>query len=196
MRAFAFVCIAFTFACHVEQPTPPDPSGLVIVIDRSGSMQGPKLEAAKDAVIASVEAMDPGDQIGVVVFDSEASILVPRQDAGNTAAITQTVEGLKSGGGTNFVPGLEIAYDMLQATNLETRHVMLLSDGEAPTDGLDEVIGKLRQAHITISTFAVQGADEQLMQKLAKDGSGRMYRVTALAALPKTFADETRLAFK
>ena len=147
-------------------------------------------------MIASVEAMHPGDQIGVVVFDSEASILVPRQDAGNTAAITQTVEGLKSGGGTNFVPGLEIAYDMLKATNLQTRHVILLSDGEAPTDGLDEVLAKLRKDRITISTFAVQGADEQLMQKLAADGGGRMHRVTALAALPKAFADETRLAFK
>src|SRR3982750_4380368 len=49
---------------------------VVLVIDRSGSMQGPKLEAAKESARATAEVLSPNDYIAVVAFDSEAMKLV------------------------------------------------------------------------------------------------------------------------
>ena len=54
---------------------------LVLVIDRSGSMQGPKLEAAKESARATAEVLSPNDYIAVVAFDSEAQVLRPPDSA-------------------------------------------------------------------------------------------------------------------
>lgn len=170
------------------------PSALVIVIDKSGSMQGPKLESTKAAILATVEALDPDDQVAVVVFDSQATVMVQLQRAANQKQIAAEVGRLQSGGGTNIFPGLKDAFSVLATSRLARRHVLLLSDGEAPSDGIPELIKDMRTDKITISTVAVEGADEKLLEDISKQGGGRAYKVTDLKALAPTFVKETRVA--
>jgi Ca-activated chloride channel family protein len=60
------------FAAVADAAPKRKPGAVVVVIDRSGSMQGPKLEAAKAAALATLDALAPDDQIAIVAFDSEA----------------------------------------------------------------------------------------------------------------------------
>ena len=79
---------------------------LALVIDRSGSMTGPKLELTKQAARATADAMAASDQIAVVVFDNQATPVVPLQAAANRQRITRDIGRIAAGGGTNILSGL------------------------------------------------------------------------------------------
>lgn len=169
---------------------------LVLVIDRSGSMQGPKLEAAKESARVTSEVLAPNDYISVVAFDSEAQVFVRPQRAGNRMRISAEISRLTSGGGTNIFPGLKEAFEILQNINAKVKHVIVLSDGEAPTDGIAELVQDMRASRITVSCVGVQGADRNLLSMIADAGEGRLYMVEDIGALPKIFMKETQEAQK
>ena len=67
---------------------PRSPHTIVVVLDRSGSMSGPRLFAAKSALVALIDRLDPTDKLGVVVFDDTAQVVLPTRplaDHGNDA---------------------------------------------------------------------------------------------------------------
>ena len=169
---------------------------LVLVIDRSGSMQGPKLEAAKESARVTTEVLSPDDYIAVVAFDSEAMRLVQPQRAGNRSRISAEISKLQSGGGTNIFPGLKEAFEILQGINAKVKHVILMTDGEAPTDGLAELVQDMRASRITVSCVGVQGADRNMLSMIADAGDGRLYMVEDIGSLPKIFMKETQEAQK
>jgi Mg-chelatase subunit ChlD len=169
---------------------------LVLVIDRSGSMQGQKLEAAKESARVTAEVLEGDDQIGVVAFDSEAQVYIRLQRASNRNRISLEIARLQSGGGTNIYPGLREAYELLQTTNAKVKHVIVLSDGEAPYDGIVDLVQDMRAARITVSCVGVQGADRNLLSIIADNGDGRLYMVEDLGNLPKIFMKETTEAQK
>ena len=169
---------------------------LALVIDRSGSMQGPKLEAAKESARVTAEVLSPNDYITVVAFDSEAQVYVRPTRASARTRISTDIGRLQSGGGTNIFPGLKEAFDILQGINAKVKHVILLSDGEAPTDGLAELVNDMRASRITVSAVGVQGADRNLLSMIADNGDGRLYMVEDIGALPKIFMKETQQAQK
>ena len=169
---------------------------LVLVIDRSGSMQGAKLEAAKESARVTTEVLSPNDYLTVVVFDSEASVLVRPQRAASRMRISADISRLQSGGGTNIRPGLQEAFEILQGINAKVKHVIVLSDGEAPAEGIPELLQDMRGARITVSCVGVQGADRNLLSMIADGGDGRLYMVEDLGALPKIFMKETQEAQK
>jgi Ca-activated chloride channel homolog len=169
---------------------------LALVIDRSGSMQGPKLEAAKESARVTAEVLSPNDYISVVAFDSEAQVYVRPQRAANRMRISAEISRLTSGGGTNIFPGLKEAYEILQGINAKVKHVIVLSDGEAPSDGIVELVGDMRSSRITVSCVGVQGADRNLLSMISDAGEGRLYMVEDLGSLPKIFMKETQEAQK
>jgi Ca-activated chloride channel family protein len=169
---------------------------LVLVIDRSGSMQGPKLEAAKESARVTAEVLSPNDYIAVVAFDSEAQVYVRPTRASNRMRISNDIARLQSGGGTNIFPGLKEAFEILQGTNAKVKHVILLSDGEAPSDGIAELVGDMRSSRITVSAVGVQGADRNLLSMITDTGEGRLYMVEDIGSLPKIFMKETQEAQK
>ncbi|HEV7555802.1 MAG TPA: VWA domain-containing protein, partial [Kofleriaceae bacterium] len=169
---------------------------LVLVIDRSGSMQGQKLEAAKESARVTAEVLSPQDYIAVVAFDSESTVMVKPTHASNRMRISNDIAKLTAGGGTNIYPGLKDAFEILQNLNAKVKHVILMTDGEAPTDGLVELVSDMRASRITVSCVGVQGADRNMLQMISEAGEGRLYMVEDIGALPKIFMKETQEAQK
>jgi Ca-activated chloride channel homolog len=173
-----------------------EPSALVLVIDRSGSMVGPKLDAAKQAAIASISSLHRNDQVAVIAFNTEAHTFAALQRSANRKQIAKEVERILGAGGTHINPGLEAAFAALRDLKARTKHVIVLSDGEAPHDGLRELIANMRTAKITVSTVAIPGADLSLLDMISDEGGGRTYRVTDLRKLTQVFVTETKLALQ
>ncbi|HOJ11633.1 MAG TPA: VWA domain-containing protein [Clostridiales bacterium] len=176
--------------------------GLVLVIDKSGSMTGgqygvSKVELAKEAAIRSTEVLTPRDMIGVIAFDSAAQWVVKTQKLDNLPKIQDDIGTIRAGGGTQILPPLEEAYLSLKNADTKLKHIILLTDGEAEKTGYEPLIDKINAAGITLSTVAVgQSADMQLLNALAAGGKGRFYMTDEFSHIPKIFAKETFLAGK
>ncbi len=164
---------------------------LVLVIDRSGSMQGAKLESAKESARVTAEVLQPDDILSVVAFDSEAQVYVRPQRAANKMRISADISRLQAGGGTNIYPGLREAYDILQQINAKVKHVIVMTDGEAPYDGIVDLVQEMRSNRITVSAVGVAGADRNLLSLIADNGDGHLYMVDDIGALPRIFMKDT-----
>jgi secreted protein with Ig-like and vWFA domain len=166
--------------------------GLVLLIDRSGSMTGEKIELAKDAAKATAELLGPEDLIGVTAFDSAATPVVRLQRAANRLRIAGDISRLSAGGGTNILPALREAYEELDPAAAKVKHVILLTDGQASYDGIAELVDEMQQHRITVSAVGVgTGADKTLLTMIAERGGGRFYYTQDAQNIPKIFTKET-----
>jgi Ca-activated chloride channel family protein len=170
-----------------EQPN----IALALVIDRSGSMSGLKIEAAKESARATSEVLSPSDLITVIGFDNQPTTVVRLQRASNRMRIATDISRLQAGGGTNIYPALREAYEVLQAANAKVKHVIVLSDGQAPYDGIADLCQEMRSARITVSAVGIGDADRNLLNLIADNGDGRLYMTDDMSALPRIFMKET-----
>ena len=174
----------------METPT----IALMLAVDRSGSMQGPKMELAKEAARATAESLAAEDLIGVVAFDSEARLAVRLQRAGNRYRISTDISKLTANGGTHIYPALDMAYQTLLTAPAKIKHVILLTDGQAPRQGIDALVRQMKRSGITVSTVGVgSDVDHNLLESVADRGGGRFYFTDRPETLPRIFIKETKL---
>ncbi|MEX1118098.1 MAG: VWA domain-containing protein [Terrimicrobiaceae bacterium] len=170
---------------------------LALVIDRSGSMSGEKMELAKAAAKASADLLGPKDYISVVAFDSEAYPVVPIQSAGNTASIAAEIASITEGGGTDIAVGMEEALRQLNGNDDKIKHVIILTDGVSNEGPFYELTSEMVRGNITASTVGVgEGADMNLLTQIAQWGNGRSYQSNDPSTIPQIFTKETMTASK
>jgi len=176
--------------------------GLLIVIDKSGSMtEGQygvsKIELAKEAAIRSTEVLKKDDMIGVIAFDDAVQWVVKPKKLTDLKGIQDSIGTIRAGGGTQIIHPLEEAVAAIKDTKTKLKHIILLTDGQAEKTGYKAIIEDLNKEGITLSTVGVgSGADNYLLQILAKGGKGRFYATDEFTDIPKIFTKETYLAGK
>lgn len=170
--------------------------GLVIVMDRSGSMSGQKLTLAKEAAARSVELLRKEDTLGFIAFDDRPWEIVETAPIKDKKAVMKKIRSVTEGGGTNIFPSLQMAYEKLQPLKLQRKHIILLTDGQSATNAnYQSLIEEGKEDNITISTVALgQDADIGLLESLAEYGSGRFYNVTDSTVIPSILSRETVMA--
>jgi len=177
--------------------------GLLLVIDKSGSMSGDaggyaKIDLAREAAVQATEVLGPMDQIGVLAFDSEAKWVVKMRKVDDLAAIQDDIATLRADGGTSIYPSLALAYDTLKKAETKYKHIILLTDGQSATTGDYYFLArKMEKAGITMSTVAVgDGSDTDLLELLAEWGRGRYYFTNEAYTIPRIFTKETITALR
>jgi uncharacterized membrane protein/uncharacterized protein YegL len=173
----------------------PPEVALIIVLDKSGSMGGSKLELAKEASKAAVEVLQDDHMIGLVAFDYNHYWPVELQAAEQRVAINEDISTIVAGGETNIYPALKEAHEQLLAIDSEIKHVILLSDGRSLPDDFETLVLEMADAEETVSTVAVgNGADRELLNDIARWGTGRDYFIEDASRVPAIFTEETELA--
>jgi uncharacterized membrane protein/uncharacterized protein YegL len=181
-----------TFEAKKEKP---DSVAMIVVLDKSGSMGGQKIEMTKEAAKAPLALLKDTDSFGVVAFDYNFYWPVKFQTAANRTAISQAISTIIAGGETNIYPALREAFISLAGASTQVKHVILLSDGRSLPDDFEGLTKKMADSKITVSTVAVgNGADRELLQQIANWGHGRTYYLEDPAAVPQIFTEETELA--
>lgn len=170
---------------------------MVLVIDKSGSMGGIKIELAKAAARATVELLGKRDKIGVVAFDGSPFWIAEMHDASDKLYLSDQIGSITASGGTNLYPALEQAYFALTETTAKLKHVIVLSDGQSQDGDWYGIASSMRNERITISTVGIgSGADMNLLGNLANWGGGRDYFTQDPYSIPQIFAKETVTASK
>jgi len=185
-----------TASASPNEPPPPPPSRkkdavIVLVVDRSGSMSGLPMEMARKGLLEAPDAC-AGCRFEVIVYDSQPLHLVSLAPGGARDAYDKAVKKIQPGGGTEAVPALELAADLLEKGN-HGGHVVFFTDGQFPTKGLDAVVARIGRAAGTLSTIGLGSAgniDEATLRRIAKTGRGRFHHVEDPAKVPAAFRAE------
>lgn len=170
--------------------------GMVLVIDKSGSMGGQKIELAKDAARGTVELLSNRDQIGVLAFDGSPYWVSQMTSASQKAAVADRIASIEAGGGTSLYPALEEAFQALQATSAKLKHIIILTDGYSTPGEFEGITQDMAAQRITVSTVGLGEVDQALLERMAEIGRGRSYFSTDPSNVPQIFARETMTASK
>jgi Ca-activated chloride channel family protein len=174
------------------------PLNLCLVIDRSGSMEGPPLEYVKQACAYVVDMLGPNDVLSIVTFEETVDVLMPPQRVTNKQPIKDGIQRLMAGNTTNLYDGLVLGtQQVLQVMdpNRATR-MIVLTDGD-PTAGIKDFptlvnqAGDIRARGITC-TFLGFGPDynEELLAGMAKRAGGNYYYIPQPQMIPDIFRTE------
>ncbi len=170
---------------------------MTLVIDRSGSMTGLPLAMAKEACNATLGVLDGSDLIEVIAFDSRPKRFVKIQPARYRARIQREITTILPGGGTEIFNSLDMAYQDLAATEARRKHIILLTDGNAGSDGIYELASTAFAEGITITTVGLGGGvNASLLTMIAEAGGGRFHAAEDPSRLPRIFTRETELISK
>lgn len=174
---------------RLEADAPPRtdrlPLNLSLVLDRSGSMHGGKLTAAREAAALLVRRLAPEDVVSVVAYDDEVETVAEPATGAAQAELPREIERIETGGSTNLSGGWLRGRELVARNLLErgVNRVILLTDGQANvgiTDpqrltGLAAEAGRQRMTTTTIGF----GADynERLLRAMADAGGGNTYYI-------------------
>lgn len=169
--------------------------GLMIVLDRSGSMEGSKIILAREAAARSVELLRDDDTFGFIAFDDTVWEVIPVGPLGNRQNAIDQILSVPANGGTDIFPGVRKSYEDLAELKLQRKHIILLTDGQSSMPaGYEQIIEEGRKNNTTMSTVAIgSDADWNLLEELAELGGGRFYDVVDESTVPAILSRETSM---
>lgn len=170
---------------------------MVMLIDRSASMIGPRIAATKRAAVELVKQLAPEDLVGVLAFDTQPYVVAEVQQAGQLGpSLIEKLVKLKSTGGTDIYPALAAAANRLQLTGARVKHVILLSDGNTPFNekAYGALIESFRLDGISVSTIGIGSVfvNVDYLRWLAGSTGGTYYEMRTLEQLPQLIAKDTQ----
>ncbi|PIE61383.1 MAG: hypothetical protein CSA29_03590 [Desulfobacterales bacterium] len=169
-----------------------------LVLDRSGSMAGTKLNMAKEAAIEALSRLGRDDRFSLVTYDTNVQTLVPAQPVSDINAIVRVIRQIQSGGSTALFGGVsQGACEIRKSIEGDFIHrVVLLSDGLAnvgpqhPGD-LGRLGAGLFKENISVTTIGVgNDYNEDLMTQLSQKSDGNTYFAESGVDLPRIFGEE------
>lgn len=182
-----------------DSPAERSPINVALVIDRSSSMQGDKINKARDAALLAVDMLRPGDIISVIGYDFSAEVIIPATQIKNKQQLKSRIrETIRAHGNTALFAGVSKGMKEVKKylSKNKVNRVILLSDGQAnvgpsSTSELGELGLAAAKQGITVSTIGLgEGYNEDLMTALAGYSDGNHFFVESASDLVAAFDSE------
>lgn len=158
-----------------------EPTALTLVLDRSGSMSGARLEHLRVAAKALIGELRDDDRVALVTYGSDHRIDLPLVPVGpNRALVTRVLDGLVEGGASHLSAGLAAGLRVLaSAPSGHRQQLILVTDGGANqgltrADHLETLVRAGHRSGIELQTLGLGDEhDRTLLPRLARAGGGR-----------------------
>jgi Ca-activated chloride channel family protein len=189
---------------RVQAPAAPQaaaeqsPLNLAIVLDRSGSMEGPPLHEAKRCAGMIADRLGAKDRAALIIYDHDVEVLVPATPMADKAAFHAAIASVHSRGWTNLHGGWLKGAELMAAVTRggAVTRILLLSDGQAnkgvtDIDIIAQQCAELAGVGVTTSTYGLgRNFNEDLMIRMANAGHGNSYYGETAEDLMDPFTEE------
>ncbi len=174
------------------------PVNVAIVIDKSGSMQGEKIEQARRAAMQAIDRLRDSDIVSIITYDSSVQVLTPATKASDRQRIKEQIRSIQAGGNTALFAGVSKGAAEIRKflDDKRVNRVILLSDGlanigpDSPSE-LEQLGESLIKEGISVSTMGLGlGYNEDLMSRLALASSGNHVFIEDAENLVQVFQNE------
>ncbi len=173
-----------TLPAKLAPPRSPEGTAVVLIIDKSSSMEGRKMELARLAAIGVVDNLRPIDLVGVLIFDNSFQWAVPMRRAEDRTLIKRLISGITPDGGTQIAPALNEAYRRVLPTAATYKHIVLLTDGISEEGDSMDLSREALARRVTISTVGLgQDVNRAYLEKIAQLAGGKSYFLNEPAGL-------------
>lgn len=181
------------------QATTRKPLNLGVVIDRSGSMSGDKIEHTRRALQTLITHLGPEDHLSLVLFDDHVQVLLEPTRVTDKDALKQLVAGVDTGGSTNLSAGWLKGINLIarNASPDRVNRCLLLTDGQANVGIQDPAqlafMGRSARQERNIVTTTLgfgEGFNEDLLTGIAREAGGAFYYVDQADQAPAIFQEE------
>lgn len=175
------------------------PLNFCLVLDRSGSMQGAKLAALKEATKQVIDTLTPQDIVSIVLFDDTVQTLVPATFATDREALKAQVDAIEEAGGTAMSGGIAAGIVELRKNHDPERvgAMLLLTDGQTwgDEDRCRALAQELARDHVRVTALGL-GAEwnEKLLDDIADATGGLSDYIADPAQITTYFQHAVRTA--
>ena len=165
-----------TLPAKLAPPRSPEGTCIILIMDKSSSMEGKKMELARIAAIGVIDNLRPIDMVGVLIFDNSFQWAVPIRRAEDKALIKRIIAGVTPDGGTQIAPALSEAYRRIVPVQATFKHVVLLTDGISEEGDSIALAKEAALQKVTISTIGLgQDVNRAYLEKVASFSKGKPY---------------------
>jgi Ca-activated chloride channel family protein len=138
---------------------PAPPLNVCIVLDRSTSMKGEKMDVVKATAIQVLRNLRQQDILSVVTFSDRAEVIIPASYQQDRSRLEARIQMIQPGGGTEIFQGLETgAREVMRSLDAKrVNHIVLLTDGQTYGDEQQclDLASKLAQSGIGVSAMGI-----------------------------------------
>jgi len=171
------------------------PANFSLVLDRSGSMDGEKMDNLKEAVGYVVDHLSDNDLVSVTIFDDQVETLIPSQPAQNRDEIKTKLKNVIARGGTQISDGLKAGLAEVKKGYAKDRvnRILLLTDGQTwdDEDACLKLAGEAGKQGIAITSIGIGDEwNEKLLLQLAEQSRGNSHWIQNPISILDAFQQE------